>query len=127
MTEISREASKEDIEQYFPGVPKPTMRAWVGEIDGEMVAIGGWAFDGSRWYAFFDMSDKLEKMAKNNFGLKMMIAKTAKQIIMEADKQGILALYVMIDTEKQNAKRWLINLGFEKMSSRIYRREYGGV
>lgn len=100
-----RPATREDIEAFSDIPNKPTLKAWVGEVDGEIVALGGFAFSKGRWFGFCDLKDEARRY-------KMTIARAAKMIIAEAKKQGIRFIYAEADKDEPSAVRWLTSLGF---------------
>jgi hypothetical protein len=102
---IIRPATAEDLERYFPGVAKPTVKAWVGELDGELLGIGGIAFCNGRWFGFCDLREKSRRY-------KLTIGKTAKMIMGEVQKQGIKFIYADVSKTEPGAMRWLQSLGF---------------
>jgi hypothetical protein len=102
---IVRPATREDIEAFSDMPDKPTLRAWAGEIDGRIVALGGFAFSGGRWFAFCDLTEEARKH-------KFTIARTAHMVLSEARKQGIKFIYAEADPEEPGAVRWMASLGF---------------
>jgi len=108
-----RPATTEDLEAYFPGAVKPTVRAWVGELDGKLIGIGGYAFAQGRWIAFCDLTKDARKY-------KFQIARTAKMIMGEAKKQGLKYVYVDINKEESGAEKWLKSLGFSLDPKTLY-------
>ena len=113
---IVRPATREDIEAFSDLRNKPTLRAWVGEIDGRIIAIGGLAFSKGRWFGFCDLSDEARQY-------KMTIARTAKMVLDEARRQGIRFVYAEAGQNERGASRWLISLGFiiDPRSGYLYR------
>ena len=101
-----RPATREDIEAFSDMPNKPTIRAWVGEVDGEIVGLAGFAFQNGRWCGFCDLREKARPH-------KFTIARWAKRIIEDARKQGIRFVYAEADLKEHNAVRWLTSLGFE--------------
>lgn len=100
-----RRATREDIDAFSDLKNKPTIRAYVGEIDGVVVAIGGLALSGGRWFGFCDLTEKAR-------GHKMTIARMGKRIMDEAREMGIRYVYANVDMSEPNAERWLTRLGF---------------
>lgn len=111
-----RPATAEDIAAFSDMTNKPTMRAWVGEIDGRVVAIGGIAISQGRWVGFCD----LRKEAR---AYKMTIARTGWRIMDEARRQGIRFVYAGVDPNEPGAVAWLTRLGFERnpLNPSLYR------
>jgi N-acetylglutamate synthase-like GNAT family acetyltransferase len=100
-----RPATREDIEAFSDLPMKPTLRAWVGEVDGRIIALGGFALANGRWFGFCDLKDEARQY-------KMTIARAGKRIIAEAKKQGIKFVYAEADRDEPGAVRWLSSLGF---------------
>lgn len=100
-----RAASAEDIEAFSDLKNKPTIKAYVGELDGKIVAIGGLAYSGGRWFGFCDLTDE----ARSH---KFTIARMGKRIMDEARQMGIRYVYADADIKEPTAVRWLTSLGF---------------
>ena len=75
------------------------------ELNGEIIALGGFAFSHGRWFGFVDLKDEARRY-------KMTIARAAKRIIAEAREQGIKFVYADADPGEPGAVRWLTSLGF---------------
>lgn len=103
---IVRRATREDIDTYSDMTNKPSLLAWVGEIDGKIVGLAGLAFVKGRWMAFCDLEPEARPF-------KMKIARAAIRTFQEARKQGIRFIYAEANTEEPGALRWLESLGFE--------------
>lgn len=101
-----REATREDIDRFYAMDEKPTMRAWVVELDGEIVGFCGLARAKGRWVAFSDMKDALRPFKK-------VILKTGLLMMREAKRAGIRYVYSEPNPEEPNAKRFLRALGFD--------------
>ena len=103
-----RPATREDIKQFsgfsFPNTP--TIKAWVGEVDGKVEGISGFALSHGRWYIFCDLNEKAKPY-------KMTIAKNAHRVMKEAREMGIRYIYAQIDEDEPRAIAWLGTLGFE--------------
>lgn len=100
-----RPATRDDIEAFSDLPDKPTLRAWAGEVDGKIVALGGFAFSHGRWFGFVDLTDEARKH-------KFTIARAAKMVLSEAKRQGIKFIYAEADPNEPGARRWLASLGF---------------
>lgn len=100
-----RRAEREDIDRFSDVAGKPTVKAWVGEVDGEIVAMAGFALFKGRWIAFCDIADR------TRIG-KVAMARAAIRALEEARKEGIKYVYADIDTNEPTAMRWLTSLGF---------------
>lgn len=113
---IVRLATREDIDAFFGDRTKPTIKAWVGELEGRPIGIGGLALSGGRWIAFCDLTPEARRY-------KRAIVKTAKLIMDEASRSGIRFVYAEADADEPMALRWLASLGFEwdERSGRLFR------
>ena len=103
---ILRRATREDIEKFSPLPNKPTILAWVGELDGEIIGIGGLAYSKGRWFAFCDLKEEARKH-------KMTIARAARKTMNEARNLGIRFVYADMDKNEPMARKWFERLGFE--------------
>jgi N-acetylglutamate synthase-like GNAT family acetyltransferase len=101
-----RRATRADIEAFSDLANKPTIRAYVGVLDGEIIAIGGLAFSMGRWFAFCDLTEKARKY-------KLTIARVGKRIMDDAREMGLRFVYADADPNEPTAVRWLTSLGFE--------------
>lgn len=115
---VIRPATLADIEAFSPTQMKPTLKAWVGEVDGKIIGLGGFAFSGGRWFGFCDLNEEARKY-------KLTIARTARMVMEEAKKQGIRFVYAEVDKDIPGAARWLKSLGFslDPRSLSLYRWE----
>ena len=103
---IVRPATREDIAAFSDMADKPTVKAWVGEIDGKIVGMGGLALIGGRWFAFLDLTDEARSS-------KITLMRTAKRVMAEARRMGLRYVYAQVSTHEANAAAWLRSLGFE--------------
>ena len=102
---IIRPATRDDIEAFSKLRNKPTIMAWVGDIDGRIVGIAGFARTSGRWYGFCDLHEEARPH-------KMKIARAARRAMQEAKRRGIRYVYAQIDPEEPGAEPWLRSLGF---------------
>lgn len=107
---VIREASRADIERFSRFSKLATLRAWVGDLDGELIGLGGLAFIRGRWFAFLDLKDG----ALEGRGHKMALMRAARNIIAEARRMGIRLVYVQPDEKYPGAVKWLMSLGFTR-------------
>lgn len=103
---VIRPATRADIEAFSDMPDKPTIRAYVAEMDGKVIGMGGMAFQKGRWIAFCDLTPESRK-------LKVSIVKTAGRIMDDAMKSGVRFVYAQPDLNEPGAIRWLERLGFE--------------
>lgn len=113
---IIRPATSEDIDRFSPLRNKPSIKAWVAELDGKLIGLGGVALYGGRWYAFLDLEEEMRPY-------KMTLMRAAKRFFAEMRLQGVKFVYAEADLEESNAPRWLGSLGFsvDPRSGYLYR------
>jgi hypothetical protein len=118
---IVRPATREDIDVFFGPRAKPTMKAWVGVLEGKPIGIGGLALVEGRWIAFCDLTPEARRY-------KRAIVKTAKMIMEEAGRCGIRFVYAEADRNEPMAIRWLVSLAFQldRRSGNLCRWRSGG-
>src|SRR5690606_3030352 len=109
-------ATREDIEAFSDLPKKPTIRAWVAELDGRIVGIGGIARANGRWFAFVDLLDEARPY-------KVHIARSARRFLDEARRDGVRVSYAEVSRHEPRALPWLLSLGFEfdQRSQHFYR------
>jgi hypothetical protein len=100
-----RPATREDIAAFSDLANKPTVRAWIGELDGAIISMGGIALVKGRWIAFVDLTEAARPY-------KMTIARTAIRFLEAARRDGIRFIYAEMDVKEKSAERWLHSLGF---------------
>lgn len=106
MQPVIRPATRKDIEAYSDMKNKPTIVAWVGDLDGRIIAIGGVALFHGRWIAFLDLTEEARRY-------KVSIAKAARTLFAWADQHGVKYIYADADKKEPKAIAWLHRLGFE--------------
>ena len=102
---LIRPATRDDIEAFSDIPNKPSMRAWVGEVDGRIVGLAGFVFSQGRWLGFCDLTEEARKY-------KMTLARAAKRVIAQARMDGIRFIYTESDPTEPTSVRWLTSLGF---------------
>lgn len=109
-----REANKDDILAFAlpANVAAPTLRGWVGEVDGKRVALGGFALARGRWIGFVDVTEEGRGLLKNNMYVRAAFVGTAIKGLREARKMGIRYLYADADMRFPRADELLEKLGF---------------
>jgi hypothetical protein len=108
-----REATREDIATFARGLKAPTLRGWVGEIDGKAVALGGLANMGGRWIAFLDVTDEGRDLLKAHMSVRKALIRTARMVMDEARKQGIRFCYSEAEMRFPLADKMLERIGFQ--------------
>lgn len=105
---IIRPAKMADIERFTDHSPKPTVRAWVGEEDGEILGVAGFALIYGRWFGFCDITAEGRKH-------KIAVLRAARRA-MEEFKATTNAryIYVNVDRDEENSVKWLTSLGFKR-------------
>lgn len=102
---IVRRAARADIEAFAGDGERPTMKAWVGEIDGRIIGLGGLAYRHGRWIAFCELSEEARPH-------KRAIVRAGRAAIDAARRAGHTYIYAEADQSEKMAKRWLASLGF---------------
>lgn len=106
MTVAVRKATGQDIEAFSSRPSNHTLRAFVGDLDGEIIALGGLATVKGRHYAFLDLTEKARPY-------KMHIMRAAIRVFKEARQSGIRFVYAEADANEPKSSTWLERLGFE--------------
>ena len=102
---IVRPATRADLDAFYAGRgARPTVTALVGELDGEVIAIGGIAETDGKSIAFFDMTDRARRYP-------IRIVKVARQILAQAVAKGAI-VHAQRDLNEPGAERFLEHLGF---------------
>ena len=103
---VVRPATAADLSRFSDMSEKPTIKAVVGEIDGKLIAVGGFTIIKGRYYAFLDLTDDARKY-------KIAVGRTARRLFDMAKRDGIKFVYAEVDANEATAKNWLARLGFE--------------
>lgn len=103
---IVRRATAAELETLAPGDKRPTMTAWVGEVDGTIVGFGGLAYWRGRWIAFFEVSDAGRRH-------KRAIVRAGRMVLSEVRRAGYRFVYAAANAHEPMARRWLESLGFQ--------------
>lgn len=116
---IVREATAADIEKFSPRFRLATIRGLVGDLDGEIITLGGLTLIKGRWYAFLDIKDGAFDVP----GYRIALMRAGKRVMAMARELNIRFLYVEPDASEHGAVRWLTSLGFAPYGSgsHIYR------
>lgn len=109
---VIREATKEDIIAFARDSMAPTLRGWVGEVDGEVIALGGFALALGRWVGFLDVTEEGRSLLKKNMYVRAAMIRAAVTALREARKMGIRYLYARADMNYPRADEMLEKLGF---------------
>jgi GNAT superfamily N-acetyltransferase len=100
-----RRATAEDIAAFSDMTNRPTTIAWVGELDGKIIGLAGFARNKGRWIAFADLSEEARPY-------KVTIARAAIRAMDEVRRLGIPFVYAVLDETEPTALKWLQSLGF---------------
>lgn len=103
-----REATTDDVQAYLGGREPPAtlLWTWVGEIDGEVKAIGGVAQAANgRRTAWFDLEPEMRAH-------KFAIVRASKRFMAEVRRRGGRYLVAQPGEGEPGAERWLASLGF---------------
>jgi hypothetical protein len=111
-----RRATAEDLASFSDDRNKPTTICWCGDLDGEIIALGGFAIVRGRYYAFCDLRPEAGPY-------KMTLMRTARRAMNEAKARGVKFIYAQADLSEKNPVAWLRSLGFEvdPRSPHLYR------
>ena len=115
-TIIRRPATREDIEAFARETDTevwPTAKAWVGELDGEIVALGGFALVQGRWIGFVDVTEAGRKLLESNMYVRASFVRAAVEGLREAKRMGVAFVYARADTKHKRAEELLQKLGFQ--------------
>jgi hypothetical protein len=120
-----REANSQDIAAFAipAGVVAPTIKGWVGEVDGERVALGGFAVVAGRHIAFLDVTDEGRQLLKTSLQVRKALISTARMAMHEARKHGIRFCYAEAEMRFPLADKMLERIGFkpDHRSENLYR------
>lgn len=113
---IIRYVTRTDVEAFAGHPNKQTIRGFVGELNGKVIAIGGIATVKGRHYAFVDLDDEARRY-------KMHIMRAAKRVLQDASERGVRFIFALADQEEPKSDAWLLRLGFEPdpRSKSLYR------
>jgi hypothetical protein len=103
---VVRRATPAELAVLAPGDNRPTVKAWVGELDGRIVGFGGLAFQQGRWIAFCELSEEAQHY-------KRAIVRAGRNVLDEARRAGHRFVYAQADGSEPTARRWLDSLGFQ--------------
>lgn len=106
MTLTVRKATRADIETFAGRRNNETIRAFVGDLDGKIIGIGGLAVVKGRYYAFCDLEPEMRSY-------KMHIMRTAMKVFANARRAGVRFVFAEADTKEPKSVAWLTRLGFE--------------
>lgn len=99
-----RNASQQDVEQFYEGTPPVSMIAMVAVLEGKVIAIGGVCFAGKVKVGFSEMKPEMRPRKKD-------IVRFAK-LVMSRIKQYNHVI-VFANPEEKGADTLIRRLGFE--------------
>jgi len=118
---IVRPATRRDIDAFCwatgsDRAGNPSVRAWAGETEGRIVAIGGIGLARGRWFGFIDVTEEGRRY-------RVTLARAMKAFLQEARRDGIRYIYAEAAPEEKGAARRLKKLGFivDPRSQMFYR------
>lgn len=106
-----RPATAEDFEAFYGKAERRTARAYVADLDGKVLAIGGVYYDGANVIAFSSMASEMRQFP-------LTIMRGARKIM---DLVRGRPCWAVADDGYTNAPRLLERLGFSHVSGRVYR------
>jgi hypothetical protein len=109
-----RPANSQDIATFSGDLKAPTLRGWVGEIDGKTMALGGLAVQHGRWIAFMDVTPEGRQLLHESMQVKKALIRTARMVMDEARKQGVRFVYAGAEMKFPLADKMLERIGFEQ-------------
>lgn len=83
------------------------MSAWVGELNGKVIAVGGFAHLNGRLIAFYDMDEQARPY-------RVTLVRAARRIVDDMAKTGRL-LFARLDPD-EDGERWVRSLGFDPVA-----------
>jgi hypothetical protein len=121
---VSRRATREDIIGFSSVIKWPTAKAWVAEMDGEVLALGGFALCKGRWIGFLDFTKNGRDVLNRNVCAQVKLLRVVKDSLQEAKEQGVKFIYADAATEEHpRAAEFLERFGFhiDPRSQAFYR------
>jgi hypothetical protein len=109
---ISRPATREDIVAFSAVVKWPTAKAWIAEIDGEVVALGGFAIMRGRYIGFLDVTENGREYLEKSLMVKAAMIRAMMGGMREAKRMGVRYVYAQADTQFPKARELLERMGF---------------
>ena len=114
-----RPATADDLSRFYvgdmqPKAPLPTVEAWVGELDGEVIAVGGVNHRRGWLEAFYDCSEKARQFP-------MDLYRASRKFMASLPKDRLV--YGLHDSREPGGARWMQSLGFKPVEGRegLYR------
>jgi hypothetical protein len=112
---VIRPATRDDIERFKGDRDLgPSVKALVGEVDGNLIALGGLAYSAGKVVAFLDLKPEARKYKKS-------MHRAALQVMQMARAGGHRYVYASADPEEPSAERWLARLGFDQVGDGKFR------
>lgn len=117
MTSEIRRATANDVALFYSEseMPKPSLRALVIEVDGEIKVIGGVSMSVGGPVAFMNMKSDGHRFPK-------LIMKATKLLVRDVFSLYRCPIYAIRDTSLESSMRFLIKIGFERLNeeSEVY-------
>lgn len=113
---VVRPATIADVRAYY-GKRKtlPTVDAVVGELDGELIGIGGFAHTNGRIIGFMDLKPAARPWVRHLYG-------AVRQYMRKAQDVEYKVIYACPDEDEATADRFLRHFGFEPIVDKsVYR------
>lgn len=121
---VHRRAMREDIVGFSSKVTWPTAKAWVAEMDGAVLALGGLAIIKGRYIGFLDFTKRGREVLDGNVCVQVMLLRVVKNALQEAKDQGVKFIYADAATDEHpRAAEFLERFGFhiDPRSKAFYR------
>jgi len=108
----------------FSSVVKwPTVKALIGEIDGEAIALGGFAIMKGRHIGFIDITEKGREYLEKSLMVRAALIRVMVESLREAKAAGVRYIYAEADTQFPKARELIERMGFhlDPRSQHLYR------
>jgi N-acetylglutamate synthase-like GNAT family acetyltransferase len=104
-----RPATLDDLIAFNGKKPATTMRAFVAEHEGKVLAVGGMHYTGGSLFAFSELSDEMRSHRKS-------ILRAARYVIEKAKAMN-LPVFAICSKSEPSAPAFLARLGFGYVST----------
>ena len=109
-----RWATADDLDRYYAGHPmkgsRTTVTAMVGELNGEIIAVGGFSHVRGHLVAFYDMDEKARPY-------RITLVKAARRMVVDMAERGRM-MVAELDPHEPGARRWVESLGFRETDAK---------
>ena len=99
-----------DLHKHYGDRVLPTGKYWIGKLDGKILGVGGYFYNGAECCVFLDLTEEAEQYPVH-------LVRMGKRVIKDWEQSRNRSLSVMQDESKATSKRWLESLGFVKQGN----------